>query len=419
MLFQSKFFYSLRELVQRASFRIMLYTAYGALSVFLAEYLGPKLPVDKLPNISIDMLSPVLSSMGSAMLAVTTFSLGIIASGIAASAQSTTPRASQLLLSDKRSQSVLAAFLGTSIYCYIANFFLRAGLMGPGGRVIVTVFTLLVFFQVYFGFIRWINHLRTFGRIGDTLERVEKETTNGFNLRQKHPALGCNFLNADTDIPKNAVPLYSPKSQYIRHIDFGVLNQAARLSKIDVYIMTPPGAFVYETHPVCYLSSDVGSFAKKSILRAFTFGTSRDFYQDPSFGAVVFSETASRAMSPAVNDPGTAIDCLRRFSRAMTYAEKTPKERVRYHHLWMSPLDIREIFKSIYAPVSRDSAGNLEVQRALLLSLNNIANHNRAEYFALANEYANYAMSYARLSMVNLADLAELESEFTRLGFTA
>jgi hypothetical protein len=41
---------------------------------------------------------------------------------------------------------------------------------------------------------------------------------------------------------------------------------------------------------------------------AFLVGPDRSFKQDPRFGMIVLSEIASRALSPGVNDPGTAID---------------------------------------------------------------------------------------------------------------
>jgi uncharacterized membrane protein len=38
---------------------------------------------------------------------------------------------------------------------------------------------------------------------------------------------------------------------------------------------------------------------------AFTLGDMRYFEEDPRFGLITLSEIASRALSPAVNDPGT------------------------------------------------------------------------------------------------------------------
>ena len=42
----------------------------------------------------------------------------------------------------------------------------------------------------------------------------------------------------------------------------------------------------------------------EAIAATFVIGGSRVFDQDPRFGLLVLSEIASRALSPAVNDPG-------------------------------------------------------------------------------------------------------------------
>ena len=55
----------------------------------------------------------------------------------------------------------------------------------------------------------------------------------------------------------------------------------------------------------------------KAVAEAFTIGAERTFDQDPRFGLCVLAEIASRALSPAVNDPGTAIDVIGRAVRLL------------------------------------------------------------------------------------------------------
>jgi uncharacterized membrane protein len=47
---------------------------------------------------------------------------------------------------------------------------------------------------------------------------------------------------------------------------------------------------------------------------AFADWRSRAYNQDVRFGIIVLSETAQRALSPAVNDPGTAIFIIDRIT---------------------------------------------------------------------------------------------------------
>ena len=74
-----------------------------------------------------------------------------------------------------------------------------------------------------------------------------------------------------------------------------------------------PGTFVAPGRALAYVATDPGSSTDidtGQITQAIITGSKRTFDDDPRFGLVVLSEIASRALSPAVNDPGTAIDVI-------------------------------------------------------------------------------------------------------------
>jgi uncharacterized membrane protein len=77
--------------------------------------------------------------------------------------------------------------------------------------------------------------------------------------------------------------------------------------------------------PVLYLSqgqeSSVPIYLRRSLSRM------RSFAQDPRFCLSVMAEIACRALSPAVNDPGTAIDVIGRGVRILSaYAQNKSDE---------------------------------------------------------------------------------------------
>ena len=66
------------------------------------------------------------------------------------------------------------------------------------------------------------------------------------------------------------------------------------------------------------------------MVRAFIVGDDRTFREDPRFGLVTLAEIAARALSPAVNDVGTAIDIVGTFVRLLArWAEPTGDIEVR------------------------------------------------------------------------------------------
>ena len=73
------------------------------------------------------------------------------------------------------------------------------------------------------------------------------------------------------------------------------------------------GAFIFSVVALIALKNGYDDKAGRFAL--FVLGNDRQFDEDPRFGLIVLSEIASRALSPAVNDPGTAIGIIGRLVR--------------------------------------------------------------------------------------------------------
>ena len=96
---------------------------------------------------------------------------------------------------------------------------------------------------------------------------------------------------------------------------------------------------------------------------AFSISAERSFDQDPRFGISVLAEIASRALSPAVNDAGTAIDVISRAVRVMTiWTEEVEREEPLYPEVHVPELTVDDLFYDFFSPIARDGAGNAEVR---------------------------------------------------------
>ena len=107
---------------------------------------------------------------------------------------------------------------------------------------------------------------------------------------------------------------------------------------------------------------DIGT----AVARAFVIGVERTFDQDPRFGLCVLAEIASRALSPAVNDPGTAIDVIGRDVRLLArwklFEAIENAEDVDYPRVWVPGITAGDMFDDVFSPIVRDGAALVEVQ---------------------------------------------------------
>ncbi|WP_050770833.1 DUF2254 domain-containing protein [Roseobacter sp. CCS2] len=126
------------------------------------------------------------------------------------------------------------------------------------------------------------------------------------------------------DIPHRAPDdvITSDTSGYIQTVNFDQLNDLAEDNDWQIRMASAIGAFVTcETHVFDIWSNDpISDSDHAAIQGCFAVGASRTENQNPTFLAEQLVEMVARALSPGVNDPYTAMDCLNRLAAALTVA---------------------------------------------------------------------------------------------------
>ena len=112
-------------------------------------------------------------------------------------------------------------------------------------------------------------------------------------------------------------------------------------------------------------------------MHAFAIRDDRTFEDDPRFGLVVLSEIAGRALSPAINDPGTAIDVIgtlvRLFVRWSAPAPAPSGEAEPCDRVEVPELSVMDMFDDAFTAIARDGAGTVEVSLRLQKALQSLA----------------------------------------------
>ncbi|SDX53691.1 DUF2254 domain-containing protein [Roseicitreum antarcticum] len=364
----SRYVWHLRETLKQVWVRVLGFALLALLAVGLARLLSPLLPETLAIQTGSGAVTQLLGILTSSMLAVTTFSLSIAVSAFAGAASEATPRATVLLQQDRTTQNVLATFLGAFVFGLVGLVALHAQLFDSTGKVVVFIFTVAVIGLVVAALIGWIGHLMQFGRMGDTLDRVEAAASDALSWRLEHPYLGGvpGFQEPACTGP----PLLCTETGYIQHIDMMALQTCAKAVGLRVFVRRGPGAFVAPGVPLAHLEgAPVDDDAAAALRRAFTVGTRRTFEEDPRFGFVVMTEIATRALSPAVNDPGTAIDILGRHVRMLSLWRDRADVEAAFDRIIVPAIAPVEVVEDAFRPIARDGASLFEVQIRLQKAL--------------------------------------------------
>ncbi len=359
----------------------------------------------------------LLDIIASAMLSVTIFSMTVMVSVYRSSASQWTPRVHRLIMTDSTTQKTLAAFIGAWVYALVAIILREMSIFGDDHALVVFWLTVLVLAFVVWSLVRWVLHLQTFGSLVHTTRQVENITKQRFQERLKTPCLGANPLR--DGVPDDARPIEAEQSGYIQHIYPEGLNTVAERYDVHFYLPQPIGHFVFLHEPLLWVVGDVSDEDRKEFLSLarghINVDDMRDYDQDPRFGLVVMGEIASKALSPGINDPGTAIDIITRLGRILSSysneehpdttaddgeasAEDGP-EGPSLDRLWVPPLKPDELLQDGFGTLTRDGAQIFEVQHRLQATLAGLMRHPDEGLQNAAFDFAESALRRALQSM--------------------
>lgn len=360
----------LKHLMGELWVRVTIFSLAGILLAFLARRFSGYVPDQFELSLAAGSVESLLNILASSMLAVTTFSLSIVRSSYSSVTNNATPRATQLLVDDPIAKDTLGTFVGSFIFSIFGIVGLSGGFYDDKGRIILFLATLFVIILVTYRLVVWISATNKMGRMDDTISRIEHAAMIGLTRWRDDPRLGCA---EPMETGKNGMPVYSDKSGYIHFIDCIDLQNTAGDLGGHYALHVQPGSYVQQGMPVGEFYFDDAEYSDSAVesvrntfRSAVDITTQRNKDIDPYGGLIALSEVASRALSPAVNDPGTAISIVqsgvRCFEAYQAPQSDDAREPNRYDRVHMRDLDFNTLLRLFFDPIARDGASLVEVQ---------------------------------------------------------
>ena len=281
-----------------------------------ASYLLRYLPLVSSPEGARSLLATIAGSAIS--VAGVVFSITIVVLNMA-SAQFG-PRLLRNFMEKAGTQVVLGAFLGTFIYCIIVLGFVRGTeslpvLSTAAGMVLgINSFVLLIYF------IHLVSvSIQASNVIDDAAGRMRGIMRATFPERDPDAGSPENTPDEESEdldkrLAEEGESIPATAAGYIQAIDVGRLLQLAQDRDAVIRMPLRPGHFVMRGETIASLmSSGNAEDCADAIRAAIRLGNERSSAHDPEFAIHQLVEIALRALSPGINDPYTAINCIDRL----------------------------------------------------------------------------------------------------------
>ncbi len=373
-----------------------------------------------IPHITAASIEALLSIMGASMLVIATFAVASMVAAYASASSSATPRSFTLVISDDVSQNALSTFIGAFIFSIVALTAVKNDFFQDAGRTALFALTVVVFAMVIFTFVRWMDRIARLGRLGTSIDKVEEAAAQAITRRRAAPAL--RGRSAKRRLPQGRA-VHATTVGYVQRVDVSTLQACAEEARGWVAVAALPGTFAVPGRALAYVGHDVDETAEldcEKVANAFVIGRERLFDEDPRFGLVVLSEIADRALSPGVNDPGTAIAIIGSLVRLFVLwtepAEDSPAPD--YDRVEVPVLSVRDMFDDAFTPIARDGAAAVEVVIRLLKALESLSSLGDPAVRDAALAHARLALARAEKRLELPEDLALVRSAAAFAGTT-
>ena len=295
-------------------FATWLIPLYYAVAAVAAGMTFPRLEIGMFhgltSTVSVSAAMAIYSSVASGMMALTgvVFSLAFVMVQFSATAYS--PRLVLWISRDPFMWHAVGIFTATFLYAIAALAWVDRGGSAkvPLMSSLAVVGLLLASVGMFVGLIQrfgllQINRMLTF--TGDQGRNV---------IEIMYPRLDSSAAAAESEefrsAPLSQTLIHHARPQAIQAMDTATLVKLAKTSGGVIEMLVAVGDTVVESTPVLRVFGAAKSVDERALTNAIGMGEERTFEQDPKYAIRLLVDIAIKALSPAINDPTTAVQAL-------------------------------------------------------------------------------------------------------------
>ena len=266
-------------------------------------------------------LSGTIAAATLAFVAVV-FATTLVAIQLAASQYS--PRAVRIFIRSRVTRVTLGLFLATFVFALVVVVSDRASVTSARqfAPVVSVSCLLLLTLTTVFGFVVYLHGVVRLMRVQYLLETVALETRQAIDANFP-PSSAYLDVEAPSPDPTPTTIVYDGTPGVITATDLYQLVELCRARQCWMELTVGIGEYLAHGTPIARVHW--GDLPPEAIVRCFLVRGERTFSQDTAFGFRQIVDIAIRALSPAVNDPTTAIQAIDRLSDLLAVVGRRPQ----------------------------------------------------------------------------------------------
>jgi uncharacterized membrane protein len=230
----------------------------------------------------------------------------------------------RVFLGDRTTQFVLGMFVGTFVYCMAGALSIPSVTTQPEGPQLTATVAVYLMLATFATLILLVQHISTMLQApniaaaagAELLEvisaEISSEVASGGDAKRGFESRPESEEVPDALAEAEGYPVRARRTGYVQYVDPDILRTLAEEKNLVIRLLHKPGRHVGTGAVVALVwpAGRVDEQAGKLMRGAFQIGNGRTPTQDVEYAVNQLAEMAVRAMSPAINDPFTAMTCL-------------------------------------------------------------------------------------------------------------
>lgn len=365
----------------------------------------------------------ILGSLVGGVMGLTVFSFSMVMIVLSQAAANLTPKILDSLTRERAYQRVLGVYVGTTVYCLLLLINVERSTEQTGRMPSIGVFLGVAFGVLCVAlFIYFIHKIADAVKPRSIIDRIRSETERSLRaLEESNSVSPEDVARALDGLQWHACA--SPKSGYLQAVSSDLVDLASECDFV-VAVHRRRGEHVLEGTPLFAVSGDRPlsdeEFAR--LEQGFMFYGGENISDNWYYGFRQLGEIAAKALSPGINDPGTAVLCIEAFAPLLVQLLRSAPDRSRTDdadklRLIFTPYEPSEVLRLCVSPIRHYGRSDANLLRSLLAMLRHVADalDDPSEGREALRAQAEEIVIESRRSLTNPSDLRSLETEVCRL----
>ena len=314
----------------------------------------------------------ILGTLVAGIISLMVFSFSMVMVVLNSAASSLSPRVIPGLISSRSHQVVLGVYLGTIINSLMLISTIQEGddINVPSLGIFLALGLAVICLCLFVYFIRSISLSI---QVDFILNRVYKQTLA--QLRTRRRQLQDSHGPAWPDDAQWSV-VRARRSGYFKALNVTAAHDVLDDHDARMTVQVHYGFFVMPGHPLMRIDRELDDDCTNRLLDCFDFYVEEYAHRHFFFGFKQIVEIAVRALSPGINDPGTAIKAIDMLSVLLAERMEMPDHEVAHAQdrprIFIRELNLHQLLQMTFGPQRRYGADDLQVLQALLQACKNL-----------------------------------------------